>query len=118
MARKPDQAHLATDKEIEKIEKEISKEYRKAHKEMKQKLDDYLSQFARKDKQWRQWVKDEKVSEQDYHDWRRGQILIGKRWEDMVDVLATDLSNTAQIAQSKPVINGNENPAAFLQKLI
>ncbi len=100
MTRNPDQAHLATDKEIEKIEKEISREYKKAYKEMKKKTDDYFKAFKRKDNEWRELVEKGKVTKEEYIAWRKGQLLVGKRWEDMVEVLATDLANTAQIAQS------------------
>ena len=100
MTRTPDQAHLATDEEIKRIEKEIAREYRQAHKEVTNKTRKYFRAFIEKDEKWRKLVKEGKVTEKEYIDWRRGQMLIGKRWEDMVDVLATDLSNTAQIAQS------------------
>ena len=42
MAKKSDPAHIATDAEIAKIEKLITKEYKKAHKQISEKCDDYL----------------------------------------------------------------------------
>ena len=101
MARKKsDPAHEATDKEILKIEREIAKEYRQAHKEVTEKLNDYLARFVAKDEIWRKRVENGEIPEQEYIDWRRGQMLIGKRWEGMCETLAQDYANAAKIAQS------------------
>lgn len=101
MARKKsDPAHEATDKEIAKIEREIAKEYRQAHKEVTEKLNDYLARFVVKDEIWRKRVENGEIPEKEYIDWRRGQMLIGKRWEGMCETLAQDYANAAKIAQS------------------
>ncbi len=100
MARTSDPAHIATDKEIERLEKEIAKEYKKAHKEMSKKVDDYFKAFKKKDEMWREKVADGLVTQKEYIDWRRGQMLIGKRWEEMCDTLANDYTNSAKVAQS------------------
>lgn len=97
---KNDPAHVATDAEIAKIEKLITKEYKKAHKEVSDKLDDYLARFAAKDAKWQEWVANGTKTKKEYTEWRKGQMLVGKRWEDLRDSLATDLTNTAKIAQS------------------
>ena len=97
---KNDPAHVATDAEIAKIEKLITKEYKKAHKEASDKLDDYLARFAAKDAKWQEWVANGTKTKKEYTEWRKGQMLVGKRWEDLRDSLATDLTNTAKIAQS------------------
>lgn len=95
-----DPAHEFTDEEIKRIEKEITKEYRQAHKEVTQKTKEYFKAFERKDKEWQELVKDGKVTEEEYIAWRRGQMLVGKRWQGLCDTLAEDYANTAQIAQS------------------
>lgn len=97
---KSDPAHVATDAEIAKIEKLITKEYKKAHKEVSQKLDDYLARFAAKDEKWQEWVANGTKTKKEYKEWRKGQILVGKRWQDMRDSLATDYTNAAKITQS------------------
>lgn len=101
MARKKrsDPAHIATDKEIERIEKEISKEYRQAHKEVTQKLDDYLERFAKKDEKWREWVENGEKTQKEYIEWRKGQILVGKRWEKLCDELAEEYLIASKAAQ-------------------
>lgn len=95
-----DPAHIATDEEIAKIEKLINKEYKKAHKEVTQKLEDYLAVFATKDEKWQAWVAAGEKTEAEYKAWRKGQMLVGKRWEDLKDTLATDYTNAAKITQS------------------
>ena len=102
--KRPDPAHLETDKIIERIEKEITEEYRKAHEEVTEKWKDYLRRFEIKDKKWREWVESGKKTQDDYTKWRKGQIMIGKRWEEMKDVLAEDYANAAEIADS--IANG------------
>ncbi len=98
--KRSDPAHIATDKEIERIEREISKEYKKAHKEVTDKLNDYLAQFKAKDEMWQGWVDEGKVTQEEYISWRKGQILIGKRWQELCDTLAEDYTNAAEIAMS------------------
>ena len=97
---KYDPAHIATDEEIAKIEKLITKEYKKAHKEVSEKLDDYLARFANKDAKWQEWVKDGSKTEKEYIEWRKGQIIIGERWKEMRDTLAQNYANTSEIALS------------------
>lgn len=97
---KSDPAHTATDAEIAKIEKLIAKEYKKAHKEVSKKLDNYLAAFAAKDAKWKEWVADGTKTEADYKAWKKGQILVGKRWEDLRDQLSEDYTNAAAISQS------------------
>lgn len=94
-----DQAHLETDKIIEKIAKRLNREYKTANKDMEKKLEKYLKAFDRKDRAKRDLLKQGLISEQEYKDWRIGQIMIGKRWEEMLDTLAQDYHNTNEIAR-------------------
>ena len=94
-----DQAHLETDKIIDKIAKRLNREYKTANKDMEKKLEKYLKAFDRKDREKRDLLKQGLISEQEYKDWRIGQIMIGKRWEEMLDTLAQDYHNTNEIAR-------------------
>lgn len=117
--RKPDPGHQATEKALKKMEKEISKEYQQAHKEVTAKLKDYYRRFAAKDQKWQEWVKDGKKTMDEYIQWRKGQMLMGKRWEELTDTLSEDYTNAAKI--SKSIANGyraeayaiNHNYATF-----
>ena len=100
MAKKSDPAHIATDAEIAKIEKLITKEYKKAHKQITEKCEDYFARFAAKDAKWQEWVSAGTKTEKEYKEWRKGQMMVGKRWEDLRDTLAEDYTNAAKITQS------------------
>ena len=116
---KNDPAHQATDAVIAEIEKKITKEYKKAHKEVAAKMDDYLARFATKDATWQKWVADGVKTQADYAAWKKGQVLMGQRWADLKDTLAKDYANAAKISQS--IANGyrpevyaiNHNYATF-----
>ena len=85
-----DPAHKATEKELKRIEKQLAKEYRKAHKDVTAKLDSYLERFKSKDAQWQKWVADGVKTPKEYQEWRMGQMLVGERWADMRDSIAKD----------------------------
>lgn len=100
MAKKRDEGHEETELVLADIEKEISKEYAQAEKEISEKLDDYLRRFEIKDKIKKQAVEDGKITEEEYLKWRLGQIAVGERWQEMEDTLAEDLTNAAEIGKS------------------
>ena len=93
-----DDGHKQTDKELKELEKRLTKEYQTAAKEVEEKFNGYMKDFARKDENMRKLVDSGKMSEQDYLNWRRNQLLVGERWKDMYDTLAKDLANVDQIA--------------------
>ena len=93
-----DDGHKQTDKELKDLEKRLTKEYQNAAKEVEEKFNGYMKDFARKDENMRKLVDSGKMSEQDYLNWRRNQLLVGERWKDMYDTLAKDLANVDQIA--------------------
>jgi len=100
----PDPGHRETDELLAWLERDISDLYSEAAADVEEKLRDYLRRFEIKDKTWRKWVKEGKKTPQEYQQWRTGQIMMGKRWEEMRNTLAGDLSNADQIARS--IVNG------------
>lgn len=114
-----DEGHKETDDLLEEMEKKLKKEYAKAVKDTQDKLDDYMRRFEIKDAQWQKWVEEGKKTQKEYEKWRTGQIMIGKRWEEMRDTLAQDFHNANVIARS--VVDGympevyalNHNYATF-----
>lgn len=95
-----DLGHEETEEVLKKIEKRISAEYRQAEQEIAAKLDDYMKRFAEKDKLKLLGVANGQITEEEYKQWRLGQVMIGKRWSEMRDSLAKDFANTSQIARS------------------
>lgn len=96
---KPDPGHLETDELLEQLEKRLKKEYRQAVKETQAKLDDYLRRFEIKDEKWRLMVANGEKTKEEYQKWRTGQIMVGKRWDEMRDALAKDMHNANVIAR-------------------
>lgn len=99
-----DVGHTQTDEYLSKMERKIQTEYSKAARDVQDKLDSYLKKFEVKDEIKKKQLIDGEISQAEYNQWRTGQIMMGKRWEEMRDTLAEDFSHTNQIAAS--IING------------
>lgn len=86
------------DKEVEKLEKKLRKVYLQAQADTQAKMEDYLQRFATKDAIKLEQVKQGKITQAQYLEWRKGQIAVGKQWQDKVDALAADYTNANKIA--------------------
>lgn len=92
-----DEGHKLTDKKLEKLIRKLDKVYSQAAKETEAKLNDYMRRFKVKDDIKLQQVKSGELDYQEWVDWRIGQIMVGKRWEEMRDTLAEDLTHVDEI---------------------
>lgn len=95
----PDKGHMETEALLRALEKRIAAEYRKANREITRKVNAYMSEFKRKDKEWREKLENGDITETEYKAWQTGQVMIGKRWEEMRHTLAQDYANTNDIAK-------------------
>ena len=95
-----DIGHEQTDKLIRAMEKRINKIYRQATREMAAKCDDYFRRFDVKDKLKRDEMKAGLITQKEYAEWRKGQMIVGERWLKMRNQLAQDMHNTNVIARS------------------
>ena len=95
-----DYAHTETDRLLERMEKDVSREYAKAVRETQAKLKEYLKQFRAEDREKLALVKAGKLSNEKYLKWRAAEIMKGKRWENMRDTLVTDYMRADKIAKS------------------
>ena len=119
MAGKVDEGHAETDELLEEVEKKLRKEYKQAYEETEKKLEKYLSRFASKDEKWKKDVAAGKKTKAEHDEWRKGQMMMSKRWEEMRNSLAQDYHNANAIAHS--IVNGytpdayalNHNYATF-----
>lgn len=93
-----DLGHVQTDRLLESLEERLGDIYTQAYEDVKKKADDYFARFAVKDKAKRELVAAGKMSKDEYSTWRRNQMLSGKRWTDLRDQLAQDLTNVNKIA--------------------
>lgn len=108
-----DEGNKLTEGLLEALEKKINREYSQAEKEVEEKLKDYLEKFEAKDeirqeyllKQYDKYKNGDiswneyKKARREYVTWRMNQMAIGDRWEEMRDILASDLANTSLICQ-------------------
>ena len=94
-----DLGHLETDALIKDLEARVRREYSQATKELTAKLDDYFRRFEVKDEKWRIMVANGEKTVEEYQKWRIGQMMVGKRWEEMRDTIAEDLHNTNLISR-------------------
>lgn len=70
-----DIGHEETDKLLEELEARLYSEYEQASIEVKAKLDDYLRRFKIKDKIKRRQLKEGKITQKQYNDWRIVLVL-------------------------------------------
>lgn len=95
-----DEAHVLTDKLLKKLEKETAKEYSIAVRDMSAKLQEYLEKDEIKRLEQEKLLKAGKITKKGYQDWCFRHQMMGKRWEDMLNVLSEDMHHTNEIAFS------------------
>ena len=100
MIPRADRAHRLTDRELKNLEEKIAKAYIQAYDGIAEKTDKYFIQFAKLDKEMAQKVKDKKITVSQYREWRKNKMLIGQRWNNMLEVIGKDMLNTEKIAMS------------------
>ena len=100
-----DEGHEVTEALIGEISERVRREYVAAYEEAEEKLADYLRRFEAKDRIHAEAVRRGEETEADYREWRRGQILVGKRWQELADTLAEDYRNADRVAAS--IVNGH-----------
>lgn len=99
-----DKGRELADKELEKLERRLAREYKTAQKEMKAKYSKYTADFKEKDKAKRALLTAGKLDPQEYKEWYEGQTLRSAWFKNMVDKLAKDQTQINQRAAA--VING------------
>ena len=99
MARKKDRGHSLTDDILEELEKRISEVYSQATTEIIDKIIDYYSRYSTKSAIKAQAVLDGLMTQEEYDEWRLNQMIVGRRWEDLKNLLAYELTQSNQIAK-------------------
>ena len=95
-----DRGHELTETILTEIEGRCKEEYEIAAREMRKKYRDYMKQFeAGRKEQYELW-KAGKITKKDYTDWVYRHTMMGKRWEQMANVLAADMHNANDIAHA------------------
>lgn len=107
-----DVAHKMTDDLIAELEKKVAREYRQANQDVQNKLNNYLMQFARQDQKQRELLRAGKITDDDYKQWTRRHVMMGRRWQAVRDELAEDYHNANVIARS--MVTGYQQEAYAL----
>lgn len=101
---KPDEAHVLADAKLEKLERRIAAEYKKAAEELQDKIDAYFEQLKKRDAEQKaligETVNGKKYTEQDYKQWRFAQIGRGKRFKALRDRIALRMENAWDVTQA------------------
>lgn len=95
-----DKGQEYTDSVISELEKKIQKEYKQANDEVQQKVDNYFARFAKKDQKKQTQLKAGYITQDEYNQWRYGQVCVGERWKELKQNLAEDYVNANQIARA------------------
>ena len=95
----PDAGNEATEKLLKKLEKDVAREYKTAAKDMQSKLRAYLAKTEEGRKVQEGLLKEGKITQQEYQNWCYRHNMVGKRWEEMRDVLAEDMHHANEIAR-------------------
>ena len=93
-----DYAHKETDKELEALEKRITKVYNQAQKEMQATIDEYFEKFKERDLKMLKRLEKGEISEEYYKQWRLAQIGRGERFEKMRDEYADRITRANEVA--------------------
>ena len=99
-----DKAHILTDKKLEEMERHLSAIYSEAEKDIQKKADEYFDKFKKADEEKAKLVKQGKLTEDEYKQWRQNKIMYGKRFTAMKEDVAKQLLNVNQTATA--YING------------
>lgn len=94
-----DLAHKETDKLIRKTSKKLKKVYKRAMQDAIDKFNAHMASFHEKEiRYYDDYVRTGLWTEQDYKDWRKNQLLVSQRLEEIQNIIAEDLKNTDKIA--------------------
>ena len=88
-----DKAHEMTDAMLDDLENRIAEEYAVASRDMQRKLREYFEQFEQQEKKQKALLDAGKITQEDYNNWRFRHEAMGKRWEQMKDVLAAAIGD-------------------------
>lgn len=114
-----DEGIKKSDEELAELIVRLNQAYAQAAYELTVKFNKYMADFQRKDTQKQQDLAAGLISDDEYKRWRLGQILIGHRWQEMVDTMTADLVKVDQFAMamvsdtSLNVFAVNHNYATF-----
>ena len=99
-----DAGRVIVDNQLADLETDISKLYEKTGKEIQDELDSFLAKYKEADKKKQELVKEGKMSEEEYKDWRERQIFRSDAMQAKIDDLSNTMVNADKAAMR--MVNG------------
>lgn len=93
-----DKVRKLTDKKLVDMEKHLSAIYTDAQKDIQKKADEYFKDFEKADAEKLKLVKQGKLTEKEYKQWRKNKLMYGKRFTTLKEDIAKQLLNVNQTA--------------------
>lgn len=93
-----DDGFKESEKLLNQLENKVHDVYAQATKEMTEKVDNYFAKFKVEDEKQKAKYEKGEISKKEYTEWRKRKMLTGKRYTQMRDTLAKDLTNADSIA--------------------
>lgn len=99
-----DAGHREVDQILLLMEQDVKELYGVAADDLEKKVFDYWRRHGRKDKVKLAQVQAGEITVEEYNRWKYGQIMVGKRWEEMRDIIVANLANAKRL--SEVIVNG------------
>lgn len=115
----PDYGSRIADKAIDQTARKIRDVYKQAGYELRDKFEAYLKKHRAKGAEMLKKLQNGEITQAQYHAWMRGQVFIGKQWQDKIDSAARimDKANEEAVmivnAGRMEVFAENYNHAAY-----
>ena len=93
-----DYGHDYADGQLAAFEAEVADVYRQAERQARKDLEAFLEQFRERDDEKRAELEAGQISERAYADWRRGMMMTGRRYQQVLDQVAEAYSNANEVA--------------------
>lgn len=93
-----DKARQWTDEELEEMEKYLHDIYEQAGKDLVKKANKYLEDFVRKDNAKQEKIKSGELTEEEYKEWRKNQLLYFQHWPRLIKDVQNEMANCNQTA--------------------
>lgn len=95
-----DIAHKKTDEMLGALESKVKREYGRANKELKRKLENYLEDVQKGREKQEALLKAGKITQKDFDDWVTRKTAMGERWTELSKNVSDDLANYDKVAKS------------------
>lgn len=96
----PDYGTRIADKAIDQTARKIRDVYKNAWFDVKAKMDAFQKRHLAKGKEMFDKLVNGEITQAEYHSWMRGQVFIGKQWQDKLDQISKIMDNANKEAMS------------------